>query len=149
MIRAMIAVLLLGLAGHFGSGGLSSVAQAQAAAPGAHRQAASGRTTCASPLKPLVVQVEFSDIPRKIESSFVRRHFLQEPDRYISEMSYGKTCLAGQVTQKWYRLPASIKQYWVPWQNRAKTLPIAVQSLVHESDVAKRPTVTIGKLQVY
>jgi M6 family metalloprotease-like protein len=84
---------------------LSHGASAQKAAP------------CAIRLKPLVIQVDFPDIPRKLQSDFVRKRFLEEPDGYIREMSYGKACLEGELTKRWYRMPGTIKDYWVPWQN--------------------------------
>jgi immune inhibitor A len=68
-------------------------------------------------LKPLVIQVDFPDIQRKAQSEFVRKRFLEEPDGYIREMSYGKACLEGELTKRWYRMPGTIKDYWVPWQN--------------------------------
>ena len=103
-------MLAWGLVGYLGPGGSPDIAYAQAASP-------ARRASCANPLRPLVIQVEFPDVGRKIETHFVRRKFLEEPDRYIREMSYGKACLAGEVTRKWYRMPASIERYWVPWQN--------------------------------
>ena len=112
MRRALIVALALGLARYFEPGDLADIAYAQTA-----RSAPEGRASCANPLRPLVIQVEFPDVGRKIESPFVRRKFLDEPDRYIREMSYGKACLAGEVTRKWYRMPASVERYWVPWQN--------------------------------
>jgi M6 family metalloprotease-like protein len=104
-------IILLALSfGHPGLRLLLNTAYAQAPSAG-------GRPSCANPLRPLVIQVEFPDIGRKIDTPFVRRKFLKEPDRYIREMSYGKVCLAGEITRKWYRMPSSMERYWVPGQN--------------------------------
>jgi hypothetical protein len=73
--------------------------------------------SCAHALKPLVIQVGFADIRRAPKRDFVERRFLSEPDRYIREMSYGKTCLVGTLTKKRYTLPGPVRQYFVPWQN--------------------------------
>jgi M6 family metalloprotease-like protein len=89
----------------------------QASVAAAQKSADAGRDACVNRLNPLVIQVEFADVARKANTAFVRQRFLQEPDGYIREMSYGKTCLDGEITKKWYRLPLPIKQYWVPWQN--------------------------------
>jgi M6 family metalloprotease-like protein len=75
------------------------------------------RAGCPQTLNPLVIQVEFPDVPRRIDSGFVRRNFLEAPDRYLREMSYGKVCISGKLTPRWYRLPASVDAYFVPWQN--------------------------------
>ena len=82
-----------------------------------HGASAQKSAPCAIRLKPLVIQVDFPDIPRKAQSEFVRKRFLEEPDGYIREMSYSKACLEGELTKRWYRMPGPIKDYWVPWQN--------------------------------
>jgi M6 family metalloprotease-like protein len=103
MRKAVIAFLATTFAGSFAAVGLSARGDAAA--------------SCAHALKPLVIQVGFADIQRSPKRAFVEKRFLIESDRYIREMSYGKTCLAGTITGKRYRLPGSIKQYYVPWQN--------------------------------
>ena len=77
----------------------------QSGAASAQKSAGARQSACSARLKPLVIQVEFPDVPRKIESEFVRRRFLHEPDRYVREMSYGKACLEGEVAKNWYRMP--------------------------------------------
>jgi hypothetical protein len=78
---------------------------------------ARGETACTKKLHPLVVQVGFPDIRRAPPRELVEQRFLNDPDRYIREMSYGRVCLSGTLTGKRYMLPAPIAQYWVPWQN--------------------------------
>jgi hypothetical protein len=73
--------------------------------------------SCAHALKPLIIQVGFADIKRAPRRAFVEKRFLTEPDCYIREMSYGKSCLVGTLTDKVYVLPGPIRQYFVPWQN--------------------------------
>ena len=72
---------------------------------------------CLATLKPLVIQIEFNDIPRNIGTPFVKKKFLNELDEYIREMSNNRVCINGEITEKWYRLPKPMANYWVPWQN--------------------------------
>jgi M6 family metalloprotease-like protein len=78
---------------------------------------ARGETACTKILRPLVVEVGFPDIRRAPPRELVEQRFLNEPDRYIREMSYGRVCLSGTITGRRYILPGPIAQYWVPWQN--------------------------------
>lgn len=77
----------------------------------------SGRETCTTVLRPLVIQVEFPGTRRHISTAGVREKFLDQLDRYVREMSYEKVCIRGEVTPRWYPLPNPITSYWVPWQN--------------------------------
>lgn len=81
-------------------------------APGAR-----GETTCTKTIRPLIVEVGFPDIRRAPPRALVEQRFLNDPDRYIREMSYGRVCLSGTISRKRYILPGPIAQYWVPWQN--------------------------------
>jgi hypothetical protein len=74
-------------------------------------------TPCTDIRHELVVRIEFQDVKRPLNKKVIERHFVEAPDRYFREMSYGKTCLIGTVTDKKYLLPGSIRQYFVPWQN--------------------------------
>jgi hypothetical protein len=77
---------------------------------------ARGETACTKILRPLIVQVGFPDIRRAPPRALIEQRFLNDPDRYIREMSYGRVCLSGTITGR-YVLPGPIAQYWVPWQN--------------------------------
>jgi len=77
----------------------------------------SGREVCTTVLKPLVIQVEFPSTRRSISTGVVKDKFLNQLDEYVREMSYNKMCIKGEVTDKWYKLPNPISNYWVPWQN--------------------------------
>jgi hypothetical protein len=78
---------------------------------------ARGETACTNILRPLLIQVGFADVRRAPPRKLVEQRFLNEPDRYIREMSYGRVCLSGTITGRRYILPEPIAQYWVPWQN--------------------------------
>lgn len=95
-------------------------------------EAAPGGGACQRTLRPLVIPVDFSDVPRGIDDAGVRRAFLQEPDRYFREMSYGKVCLAGELARKWYRMPRPIADYWVPFQN-LKVNKETLQNLLNDA----------------
>jgi len=76
-----------------------------------------GQAACATVMKPLVIQIEFPGISRNISSRAVKEKYLDELDEYIREMSNNRVCIKGEVTEKWYKLPNPISNYWVPWQN--------------------------------
>ena len=78
---------------------------------------ARSETACTTILRPLVVEVGFPDIRRRPPRELIEQRFVNEPDRYIREMSYGRVCLSGTITPGRYMLPGPIAQYWVPWQN--------------------------------
>ncbi|MBV8834212.1 MAG: hypothetical protein JO108_33860 [Acidobacteriaceae bacterium] len=78
---------------------------------------ARGETACHNILHPLVVQVGFPDVRRAPPRELVEQRFLNGPDHYIREMSYGRVCLSGTITGRRYILPGPIAHYWVPWQN--------------------------------
>lgn len=73
---------------------------------------------CTTVLKPLVIQVEFPGTWSSITTRSVKKKFLNELDEYIREMSYGKVCVRGVVTEKWYKLPNPVSHYYVTWQNQ-------------------------------
>ncbi|MBI3561284.1 MAG: hypothetical protein HY080_06160 [Gammaproteobacteria bacterium] len=77
-----------------------------------------GQAACATVLRPLVIQVEFPDISRNISSKAVKEKYLDELDEYIRDVSHNRVCIEGKVTEKWYKLPKPISDYWVPWQNQ-------------------------------
>lgn len=77
-----------------------------------------GTGACTTILKPLVIQVEFPGTWSSITTRSVKEKFLNELDEYIREMSYGKVCVRGVVTEKWYKLPNSVSHYYVTWQNQ-------------------------------
>ena len=77
-----------------------------------------GPGACTIVLKPLVIQVEFPGTWSSITTRSVKEKFLNELDEYIQEMSYGRVCVRGVVTEKWYKLPNPVSHYSVPWQNQ-------------------------------
>lgn len=79
---------------------------------------ANGTGACTTVLKPLVIQVEFPGTWSSITTRSVKKKFLNELDEYIREMSYGKVCVRGVVTEKWYKLPNPVSHYYVTWQNQ-------------------------------
>ena len=100
--------------------------------------------SCATTLRPLVIVVDFPDIPRGTTDGGVRQAFLDEPNRYFREMSYGKLCLAGELTRKWYRMSGPIADYWVPFQN-LKVNKDTLQRLLTETLARAEKDVDIAK----
>ncbi|MFN0041552.1 MAG: hypothetical protein ACKVP2_18725 [Burkholderiales bacterium] len=103
-----------------------------------------GSGACATVLKPLVIQVEFPGTLSSINTRSVKEKFLNELDEYIREMSYGRVCVRGVVTEKWYKLPNPVSQYWVPWQNHQVNRS-NLRSLVSDSLNAADQDVDVSK----
>ncbi len=76
------------------------------------------QAACATVLKPLVIKIEFPGTWQSISTKAVKEKFLDELDEYIREMSHNRVCIKGEITDKWYKLPNPIANYWVPWQNQ-------------------------------
>jgi hypothetical protein len=74
--------------------------------------------SCSTVLKPLVIQIEFPGTWKSINTRTVRNKFLEQLDEYVRDVSYGKVCIKGEITDKWYELAKPISAYWVPWQNQ-------------------------------
>lgn len=68
-------------------------------------------------LRALIVLVQFPDVERKIEADFVKRRFFQDLNVYVQEMSYGKFCIGGNATKRWYTLPRNISEYRISPRN--------------------------------
>ena len=76
----------------------------------------SGERGCAVQ-RGLIILAEFPDIRHNIHPRYPQKRFFQEMDDYVREMSYGKVCIGGDVTQKWNRLPRSISEYKISPHN--------------------------------
>ncbi len=82
----------------------------------ADAKSATGKSEC-TVLKTLIVLVQFPDVERKVEAGFAKRRFFRELNHYVREMSYGKFCIGGELTERWYTLPQSISKYRIAAQN--------------------------------
>ena len=105
---------------------------------------ASAVRRCGTTLKPLVIQIEFPGIGRSISTETVREKFLDELDAYVREMSHDSVCVKGDITEKWYKLPKSIANYWVPWQNQQANKS-NLRNLVSDSINAADQDVDVSK----
>ena len=103
-----------------------------------------GHGACTTVLKPLVIQVEFPGTRRNISTGSVREKFLDQLDAYVREMSYNKVCIKGEITDKWYKLPGPISNYWIPWQNLQVDRSI-VRNLVSDSLNAVDKEIDVSK----
>ena len=103
-----------------------------------------GHGACTTVLKPLVIQVEFPGTWRNISTGSVRKKYLDQLDAYVREMSYNRVCIKGEITDKWYKLPSPISNYWIPWQNRQVNRSI-VRNLVSDSLNAVDQEIDVSK----
>jgi len=67
--------------------------------------------------KGIVILVDFPDAKGEVNRSFVQIRFSRHLDSYVREMSYDRVSLAVDVTEKWYTMPASVKQYAISPRN--------------------------------
>jgi len=65
----------------------------------------------------LVILVEFPDVNHTIDKRYAQKRFFKELNEYVQEMSYGKVCIQGDVTDKWYRMPRPITEYRISSRN--------------------------------
>lgn len=65
----------------------------------------------------LIVLVEFPDVAHTVDKRYAQKRFFKELNEYVQEMSYGKVCLQGDVTDKWYRMPHPIAEYRISSRN--------------------------------
>lgn len=79
----------------------------------------SGAAGACKPVRGLVVLVEFpgTSVPNKVDRALVEDRFFVKLNRYVEEMSYGRACVTGEVTPRWYRLPHSISHYRISPRN--------------------------------
>jgi immune inhibitor A len=65
----------------------------------------------------LIILVEFPDVPHTIDMRYAQKRFFKELNEYVQEMSYGKVCIRGDVTDKWYRVPHPVAEYRISSRN--------------------------------
>jgi hypothetical protein len=66
----------------------------------------------------LIVLVEFPDVSHAVDKKYAQKRFFRELNEYVQEMSYGRVCIQGDVTDKWYRMPHPIAEYRIASRNR-------------------------------
>ncbi len=67
--------------------------------------------------RPIVLLVQFPDVPPPVERSAVEARFNTQLNRYMTEMSYGTICLDAEVTEAWYTLPHPVAEYSISSRN--------------------------------
>ncbi len=72
---------------------------------------------CAIVHQGLIILVEFGDVPHAIDRRYAQKRFSRELNQYVREMSYGKACIRGDVTEKWYRMPRPVVEYRISSRN--------------------------------
>jgi hypothetical protein len=72
------------------------------------------RTDC---IQALVILVEFPDVKHKVPRAYAGKRFFKELDDYVSEMSYGRQCFSGTITEKWVVMPKPISEYRISSRN--------------------------------
>ena len=72
------------------------------------------RTDC---IRALVILVEFPDVKHKVPREYAKKRFFKELDDYVSEMSYGRQCIRGDITEKWVMMPKPISEYRISSRN--------------------------------
>ena len=65
----------------------------------------------------LIILVEFSDVSHTLDKRYAQKRFFKELNEYVQEMSYGKVCIQGDVTDKWYRMPHPVAEYRISSRN--------------------------------
>jgi len=67
--------------------------------------------------KGIIILVEFSDVNHSIKKDQVYERFNEHLNNYVKQMSYDKFYFKFDVTEKWYKMPDSIKKYNISEKN--------------------------------
>jgi len=78
--------------------------------------AAEGDGNCRT-MRGLVILVEFPGTPHKVDRAVVEDRFFGKLNRYVQDMSYGRVCIGGEVTPRWYRMPRPLSHYRISSRN--------------------------------
>ncbi len=70
-----------------------------------------------TPIRGLVLPVEFPYLPHAVSREFIHHRFADELSEYVSQMSYGRFCLKAQVAPAWYKLPDPVGAYSISSRN--------------------------------
>ena len=73
--------------------------------------------TCPVLQRGLILLVEFPDVSHSIDKRYAQKRFFKELNEYVQQMSYGKVCIQGDVTDKWCRMPNAIGGYRISSRN--------------------------------
>jgi M6 family metalloprotease-like protein len=65
----------------------------------------------------LIILTQFPDIEPPVKKEYARKRFFRELNEYVQEMSYGKVCIKGDVTEKWITLPDPVTKYRISSRN--------------------------------
>jgi hypothetical protein len=65
----------------------------------------------------LVILVEFPGTPHEVDRAYIEDRFFGKLNQYVQQMSYGRVCIGGEVTPRWYRLPHPISYYSISSRN--------------------------------
>lgn len=69
------------------------------------------------PINGLVILTQFPDIMPSVPGRYAHKRFFEELNAYVQEMSYGRYCVTGDVTQRWYQLPRPVADYKISPRN--------------------------------
>jgi M6 family metalloprotease-like protein len=78
--------------------------------------AAGGKDACKTE-RGLVILVEFPGTPHEVDRAVVEDRFFGKLNQYVQQMSYGRVCIGGEVTPRWYRMPHPISHYSISSRN--------------------------------
>jgi len=75
------------------------------------------RRSRADCIQALVILVEFPDVKHKVPREYAGKRFFKELNDYIQEMSYGRQCIGGYITERWVTMPRPIAEYRISSRN--------------------------------
>jgi len=65
----------------------------------------------------LVILVEFPGTPHEVDRAYIEERFFGKLNQYVQQMSYGRVCIGGEVTPRWYTMPHPISHYSISPHN--------------------------------
>jgi len=78
--------------------------------------ASEGVDAC-STLRGLVILVEFPGTAHEVDRTYIEDRFFGKLNQYVQQMSYGRVCIGGAVTPRWYTMPHPISYYSISPHN--------------------------------
>ena len=92
----------------------------------------------------LVILTEFPDVQHPVRREYARKRFFSELDGYVREMSDGKVCIKGDVTERWVTLPDPVGKYRISSRNLEvdkgrvrKLIDDAIKGIGEDYDLAR------------
>jgi hypothetical protein len=95
-------------------------------------------------IRGLIVITQFPDISHLTKKHFVKNRFFKQLNRYVQQVSYGKHCIGGEISERKYMLPNPVSHYKISDRN-LKADPRRVIDLIADTITLAKNDYTISQ----